>query len=409
MRWKVLLLLCSAAILLAGCAPLIGLWVGQMWYPRTFAVALGDLDGDGDLDAYIGNGHTDDTGSPDEVWLNQGDGTFHDSAQSLADPCCNSNDTRDLALADLDLDGDLDALAAEYNGYNALWANTGPAVFQGNGAKISLPEGVSTYNTLAVAVGDLNGDGAPDAVFADCCTVTIPSQPGHPNVQQWDPYLSAWLNDGQARFTSTNQFLGPLDARDLALGDLDLDGDLDILVAARDNNLIWWNGPGEQGLGTFAVADQTLGADGQALALGDVDADGDLDALIGGQGEARLWLNDAGRFHEALTLPSEGDTLLVALQDLNGDGILDAFIAAQTGAAFWLNDSTGGFHRLAQRLTYSDRTIPALGDVNGDGFPDVFLYEYEAGYQTWLNAGPEKNGQAHFELYARGKPARKVE
>jgi len=70
----------------------------------SLSVALGDLDGDGDLDAFVGN-----FASPNEVWLNNGVGIFSDSGQRLG---ISGNNAFSVALGDLDGDGDLDAFCA---------------------------------------------------------------------------------------------------------------------------------------------------------------------------------------------------------------------------------------------------------------------------------------------------------
>ena len=70
------------------------------------AVALGDVDGDGDLDAFVANSN-----QANRVWLNDGSGTFTDSGQSLGD-----SSSWAVALGDLDGDGDLDAFVGELDG-----------------------------------------------------------------------------------------------------------------------------------------------------------------------------------------------------------------------------------------------------------------------------------------------------
>ena len=80
----------------------------------SYSVALGDLDGDGDLDAMVGN-----YGQPNTVWTNDGTGTFTDSMQAFG----NSN-SYSVALGDLNGDGDLDAMVANYNQPNTVWTNT---------------------------------------------------------------------------------------------------------------------------------------------------------------------------------------------------------------------------------------------------------------------------------------------
>jgi len=81
----------------------------------SFGVALGDLDGDGDLDAWVANYN-----GPNRVWINQGGiqggaaGNFADSSQALG-----NSDSIDVALGDLDGDGDLDAWVANDNNNEA--------------------------------------------------------------------------------------------------------------------------------------------------------------------------------------------------------------------------------------------------------------------------------------------------
>jgi len=82
----------------------------------SFSVALGDLDLDGDLDAFVANYNS----QANMVWLNNGSGTFSDSGQ----PALGSSDSLGVALGDLDSDGDLDAFVANYNSQaNMVWNN----------------------------------------------------------------------------------------------------------------------------------------------------------------------------------------------------------------------------------------------------------------------------------------------
>jgi len=80
-------------------------------------VALGDLDGDGDLDAFVAN-----YGQANKVWVNNGDGNFT-AGQGLG-----SAYSYGVALGDLDGDGDLDAFVTNYGGgqANKVWLNVTP-------------------------------------------------------------------------------------------------------------------------------------------------------------------------------------------------------------------------------------------------------------------------------------------
>ena len=78
--------------------------------------ALGDLDGDLDLDAYV---PSNSSGDVDEVFLNNGAGLFTNSGEALG-----SYASRAVALGDVDGDLDLDAMIGD-NGANKLWKNNG--------------------------------------------------------------------------------------------------------------------------------------------------------------------------------------------------------------------------------------------------------------------------------------------
>ena len=129
-----------------------------MWYPKSFAVVLGDVDGDGDLDAFVANGHTDGEDTrPNMVWLNDSTGKFTDSGQRLGGWQVTWSDSRAVvALGDVDGDGDLGAFVG--NSTTAkIWANDGR--FSDSGQDL-------TYSDRhVVTLGDVDGDGDLD-VFA---------------------------------------------------------------------------------------------------------------------------------------------------------------------------------------------------------------------------------------------------
>jgi hypothetical protein len=332
---------------------------------RSLAVALGDVDGDGDLDALVANSRG--SGQPDTIWLNDGAGQFSDSGQRLG-----SSSTEAVALGDLDGDGDLDAFVAT-DWINAVWLNDGAGTFHDSGQ--SLGDSVS----LAVALGDLDGDGDLDAFVGNA----VQESRGQPN--------AVWLNDGTGTFTDSGQRLGDTATFVVALGDLDGDGDLDVFVANGDDKSeadeVWLN----DGTGAFSDTGQRLGsASSHAMALGDVDGDGDLDAFVGvahSSPDNKIWLNDgAGNFSDSgqdLSGPNVAD---VALGDLDGDGDLDVFMGTYYGGnEVWLNDGAGNLSASDQNMGDSDSRGLALGDLDGDGDLDAFVAEF-----GWPDGQPNK-------------------
>jgi hypothetical protein len=123
-------------------------------------VQLGDLDGDGDLDAFLANGHEiSGVGQSNRVYLNDGTGTFTDSGQKMGKSL-----STDVQLADLDGDGDLDAWVTNgtrHFGYvvdqpNDVWLNDGSGVF-------TLGQEMGDAASYTVALADIDNDGDLDA------------------------------------------------------------------------------------------------------------------------------------------------------------------------------------------------------------------------------------------------------
>jgi len=350
----------------------------------TASIALADVDGDGDLDALLGNGlsYWPDGAQQNRLYLNDGNGVFTDAtAQIPAD----TDVTRAVALGDVDGDGDLDAFLGNHGSQNRLYLNDGYGFFTDATAQLPIVEDA----TLALALGDVDGDGDLDAYIA--------------NTDGREDCL--YLNDGEGVFTEAAEPIpwgGSTVA--VALGDVDGDGDLDVLLATyRDaypnQTLLLLN----DGNGTFTNASNQIPGDAgaRAVALGDVDADGDLDAFVGHTDyQNRLFLNDGtGIFTDAsVQIPVEGDaTSSVAFGDVDGDGDLDVFLGNNGGQnSLYLNDGTGVFTDASDQIPEDgDHTVPiALGDVDGDGDLDAllgngnyFLLAFDPENHLYLNDG----------------------
>jgi hypothetical protein len=324
---------------------------------RSWDVGLGDLDGDGDLDAFVANPYSG--GANNTVWLNDGSGAFSDSGQVLGYG-------RGVDLGDLDGDGDLDAFVANpHSGgvNNTVWLNDGSGAFSDSGQALGNEGG------WAVALGDLDGDGDLDAFVANTDANTV------------------WLNDGNGAFTDDGQRLGGAITAAVALGDLDGDGDLDALAGGWDEPAKAWL---NDGAGTFADSGRGLSPASvhiHGLALGDVDRDGDLDVImaIASGHPNQVWINDGdGAFQDSgQALSSPCCAHGVALGDFDGDGDLDAFMAnggrSSVADKVWLNEggvqggTLGRFTDSGLRLSTDFSSGVGLGDLDGDGHLDAFV------------------------------------
>jgi hypothetical protein len=356
----------------------------------THAAALADFDGDGDLDLVAANDmHLGPV--PDLIWWNDGRGAFTDSGQRLAERVPGSFH---VAGGDFDGDGRADILFGVF-GSGWLLLNEGGGQFARSGRL--LPAHEMMIGPVAVAPGDVDGDGDLDALIAVCCgTVSF----GDNARTRYAPQQRVLLNDGAGNLRAMPGSLSDYGTRTVALGDLDGDGDLDAFLgnsssvrdadsAMRENepNTVWLN----DGAGRFGDTGQRLGNLGTtAVALGDLDGDGDLDAFTGHNGPAEAWLNDgAGHFSDGGQRLGDEITRFVFLNDLDGDGDLDALVETgqlRGGARSWLNDGAGRFTP-GRSVTYPADCAAVPGDVDGDGDIDVAAACVEREVRVWLNDG----------------------
>jgi len=301
----------------------------------TLDVELGDVDGDKDLDIFevIYN-------QPNRVWLNHGEGIFSDSWQSLG-----GSASLGAALGDVERDGDIDVFVVNQNQPNKVWLNDGQGNFVDSG------QSLGTSNSFDVELGDFNGDTFLDAFVAN-----------------YNQANKIWLNDTYGVFSDSNQSLGSSGSYDVELGDLDGDDDLDAFVANRDEgNRVWLN----DGDGIFIDGGQSLGISYSTdVALGDLDGDNDLDAFVANYNQAnKVWFNDGdGYFIDSGQSLGISYSLDVELGDLDGDGDLDAIVANRDeGNRVWLNDGQGYFSDSNQSLGTSYSFDAELGDLDDDG------------------------------------------
>jgi Ca2+-binding RTX toxin-like protein len=306
---------------------------------------VGDIDGDGDLDAFIAYGYY----GPSTVFLNDGNGNLTRFGAGVG-----GADVQNVSLGDVDGDGDLDALLAACgsatNGQASyIYLNDGSGNF-------SYSSSFGLAQSFDSELVDLDGDGDLDAVLANL--------PGLNNAQ----VSQAWLNDGNGNFTAAFAFTGH--AWDVAVGDVDGDGIADAVFGLAEGEAAQlWLGNGDGTFTEVADAFPDTGSDASGIELADVDGDGDLDAVRvftasgGGSPNAEVLLNDgAGNF------TSNGQTDLEIFGwrldsgDLDGDGDIDIVSADRFGQeAIWINDGTGQFTIFANTLPVANLTDIQLG------------------------------------------------
>lgn len=332
--------------------------------------ALGDLDGDGDLDA-IGVSCLGIT----RIYFNDALGTFTEVQSFNHINYC----LLDVDLGDLDGDGDLDAFLTDYDtpGSNFILSNDGTGYF-------TITEAFPAHNEGYSALGDLDGDGDLDIFTA---------------TGGWSPgTLHVWKNNGAGNFTLASDFGSAFERTGLALGDLDDDGDLDAFTAGWNDtyNEVWLN----DGNASFTLIQAIPNASTYTPILGDLDGDGDLDAYLSNvtYGLVNLpdevWLNDGmGNFIDSGQRQETVAGAIPALGDLDADSDLDVYLSGDFNIAdqdeVWVNDGAGVFTLLTTVDENNAGGFATLGDLDNDGDLDAFVTSQfeQFGYQVYLNGG----------------------
>lgn len=299
--------------------------------------ALGDVDGDGDLDVVAVGGAANYLG------LNNGSGhfTIH---QTFPAPEAGYTDAE---MGDLDGDGDLDLVLARIDA-NQVWFNDGTGQF----AKSEQALGSGWTNRTHLA--DMDGDGDLDLTTANGSTGSQVSK--------------IWLNDGSGSFTEgADLFQGW--SYDHAVADFDGDGDLDIFFSSWTlSNELWLN----DGNANFTPNGQSLGENGHlSVGAADIDNDGHIDAFVGSNNEQKTWLyrnNGNGLFStQPETVAETIFTSDIAIDDLDGDNDLDLFLGVFGQNQVWFNDDSPSL---------SPSTISTLQDLRDDLLPQTAVGRY---------------------------------
>ncbi|MBI5432259.1 MAG: VCBS repeat-containing protein [Planctomycetes bacterium] len=327
--------------------------------PEAFALKslyarfeLADLDSDGDLDALAERDAL-------EVHLYDGGGAFVWRAPLL--PSRGASSSNPL-VGDVDGDTDVDVYESGY-GHDQLLSNDGSGAYVD--ASRNVPHELDRGHDAAFA--DVEGDGDLDLFVVNGNTGFEPPAESR-----------LLLNDGLGRFAAAPaQWSAPDDAFVRVLcGDLDGDQAVDVLglSAGWRRTRAYFN----DGFGHFAPRAGTgpdLDWDAYDGELADFDGDGDLDAVWGGQG-ARVFSNDgAGKLVAGSTIWFAGLLIRdVATLDVEGDGDVDLAVAI-ANQSVWrlLNDGHGNFTKSAIGIGPATVATIASGDVDDDGDADLLL------------------------------------
>ena len=250
---------------------------------------------------------------------------------------------------------------------------------------------------------------------------------GSDPAEQW---LAA-ATDGTVAWTGPS-----LNARDVAWGDIDADGDLDLAVAvngaanrvyrsdAAGPTLLWSSpetdgsqaiafgdadGDGDldlatvgtgsapirvydnDGTGAFSLTWSSAALACQDVVWADVDNDGALDLVVARDGFNRAYRNDGNGGSWILTWTGtlDRDSESVAAGDLDADGDIDLFFGNNGGMGdrIWVGDGTGAFTNTTSLGSETDTHAVAMGDLDGDGDLDLVTGRNDENNRVYLNDG----------------------
>ena len=353
----------------------------------VYSVAVGDVNGDGHPDVVVANlcgFYNCDSPFWEPpgigqigVLLGTGDGMFQPTI------VYNSGgfDSYAVSIGDVNGDGDPDLVVANLcdtsdcnNGSVSVLLGNGDGIFQ---APLSYSSGDHAWE---IAVGDVNGDGNPDLVVGTCslnsvalCTVGT---------------VGVLLGNGDGTFqTLATYSAGGSHVASVVIGDLNGDGCPDLVVANGGVGVLLNNGNG-----TFrdVVTYSSGGFDPESVAIADVDGDGGPDLLVAncgangacGSGMVGVLLgNGNGTFQPPMSYSSGAFTgSSIAVGDVNGDNHLDLAVAGGSGPNGYVSVLIGnGDATFRSPVTYSSGSNNGPGDsiviadLNGEGRPDLLV------------------------------------
>ncbi|MFN7530314.1 MAG: CRTAC1 family protein [Gemmatimonas sp.] len=337
--------------------------------PNSFVNALADVDGDGDLDLFVGF-----NGAPNRLYRNDG-GTFVDVA--AASGVADGRPTRAAAFGDWDADGDADLLVGFAPG-------AGPVLqlYRNDGGRFTDATTVAGLSMDSGAVRqpvwvDMDSDGDLDlfVAFRDRANALFRNEGGR-------------LRDVAAEvgLADTRRSVGAVWA------DLDADGDLDVIVGNMDGDA---NGVFRNDRGRFTDVAEEWGlawggrtprdpANGTVRpCVADVNGDGRWDVITANYGTPGLFLSNGKEWrNEAVAwgVAADGRYDSCALADLDHDGTLDLYLnGTVTQGRNWPDYL---YRRQGSRF---ENVIPSdlaavtadhgvqWHDLNGDGTADLAL------------------------------------
>ncbi len=263
--------------------------------------------------------------------------------------------SRSAAAADFDCDGDIDVLI-KTNSLFILLFNLDYGL-EWESDTLSIPY---FYN---YAVSDFDGDGDPDIAGIKGCTA----------IMCWNQGNSNWVPDTIQIFSGNG--------KGFVLGDFNCDFNTDIGLSVYQHGIVWLENPGRSGVWTCWEVSPSA-AISEMMCAGDIDGDGDTDLISCKNDSILIYVNqDTGLTWERDPLgAATGNIKYIYMSELNGSPPMECLATLDKCLTLFWN--SGDIWESQILSTLIKNVSIALPDVDLDGDPDVFSGKQEFGF--WL-------------------------
>ena len=385
---------------------------------RNAAITFVDIDGDGDLDAFVGDAvgnvrYYQNTGTVTTPGFSAADGS------AIINPlaACDVGTFATPVFADIDNDGDQDVFVGSLDGPVFFYQNTGtnlaPVFTPADGMSIINPLGGIAPDVLSSPhLVDIDDDGDLDVFIGDNSGT-----------------IKFYQNQGSVsspNFVAADNVtvINPLNGLDLVYNaapvftDIDNDGDADVFIGPSAGPVRFIRNSGTASVAEFTFNEIPLATanviNSAMPTFADIDNDGDLDAFIGqyrSPADFAFYQNngtnsvpdfiaaDGVTVINPLVSYSEANSSFVAFADIDDDGDLDAFIGQYGGTVKFLqNEGTAALANFVEAdgstiinpllsVAVNGYAAPTFVDIDNDGDLDVFVGAHDGSVNFYQNQG----------------------
>ena len=370
---------------------------------NPFAVATGDIDGDGKPDMVTANYSSNSI----SVYRNiSTTGAITTASFAAKVDFTTGTGPYHVSIGDLDNDGKLDLVVVNNTATSvSVFRNTSTSGVINSSTLAAKVDFTTGSGPVGAAIGDIDKDGKADIVVANFGANTI----------------SVLRNTSVSGVISSSSFAAKVDFPDainhpygIALGDIDGDGKTDVVVPnqASANVSVYRNLSTPGSITTSSLAtkvDFVTGSQPYSAAVGDIDGDGKLDIAVANSASASISIlrntstGTTVSFSTKVDFTAGTTPYNIAIGDINGDGKPDIAVAnaGSNTVSIFRNTATSGTlttGSMAAKVDVATGTVPrsiAICDMDGDSKPDIAVGNFTASTVSILKNTPVSSGGRH--------------